>query len=142
MIGEVSDSLLPDRAIHFDSAIYADPERFYPDRFLGTTALSMTAGECINASEINNRDHFSFGAGRRVCPGYNLAENSLFILTARLLWAFDIKAPRDPATGEEWKYDVWNFNSRRLFGPKGFPVNFKVRGAEREEQIRQGLKTL
>lgn len=26
-------------------------------------------------------DHFTFGAGRRICSGIHLAENSLFILT-------------------------------------------------------------
>jgi len=31
------------------------------------------------------RDQFSFGAGRRICPGMHLTENSLFITLARIL---------------------------------------------------------
>jgi hypothetical protein len=37
------------------------------------------------------RDHFAFGAGRRICPGYHVAERSFFIGFSRLLWAFDIQ---------------------------------------------------
>ncbi|EXJ66231.1 uncharacterized protein A1O5_10847 [Cladophialophora psammophila CBS 110553] len=87
-------------ALHYDPERYPEPGRFNPARFLGTRALELSAGECINVSDPCDRDHWSFGAGRRVCPGYTLAENSLFILTARLLWAFDIIAPVDTATGK------------------------------------------
>jgi cytochrome P450 len=31
-----------------------------------------------------------FGWGRRICYGAGLAENSLFIALAKLLWAFDV----------------------------------------------------
>ena len=89
--------------------------------------------------DVSKRDHWSFGAGRRVCPGYNLAENSLFILTARLLWAFDVQAPIDPSTGEKVKYDLWNFYPRQLYGPKSFPAEFKVRDSGREKIILDGI---
>jgi hypothetical protein len=36
------------------------------------------------------RDHFSYGAGRRVCPGVHVAERSLFINISRVLWGFKI----------------------------------------------------
>lgn len=34
------------------------------------------------------RPHGTFGAGRRVCPGSHVAERTLFITMARLVWAF------------------------------------------------------
>lgn len=38
--------------------------------------------------DISQRDHFVFGAGRRICPGMNIADRSLFLAISRLLWAF------------------------------------------------------
>ncbi|KAF9890591.1 hypothetical protein FE257_005722 [Aspergillus nanangensis] len=127
-------------AIHYDPSIYPDPEKFHPDRFVGKRALDFSSGECINAADVADRDHFSFGAGRRVCPGYNLGENSLFILTARLLWAFDVRAPVDPTTGKSVEYDLWAYTKTRLFGPQPFPAEFKIRSPQKERIVREGRK--
>jgi len=35
------------------------------------------------------RPHLTFGAGRRICPGSHVAERTLFITMARLIWAFE-----------------------------------------------------
>jgi len=48
------------RAIHYDSEIHTEPERFNPDRFLG---LDLTAGECAVNADPSKRDHYAFGAG-------------------------------------------------------------------------------
>lgn len=100
----------------------------------------MTVGECISAADPQQRDHWGFGAGRRVCAGYNVAENSLFILAARLLWAFDVKAPIDKTTGKPLKYDIWNFRPTQMYGPNPFAADFTVRDERRSEAIVQGLK--
>jgi hypothetical protein len=56
----------------------------------------------INASNVADRDHFAFGAGRRVCPGYHVAERSLAVSIMRILWSFNVtvapraKLPLDP----------------------------------------------
>ena len=70
-----------------------------------------------------------------MCVGYNLAENSLLMLTARLLWAFDVRPAIDAISGEEVKYDLWNYAPIRLFGPKPFPVVFQVRSDKKKELI-------
>jgi hypothetical protein len=70
-----------------------------------------------------------------VCAGYNLAENSLLMLTARLLWAFDVLPAIDPSTGLEVEYDLWNYAPIRLFGPRPFPVRFKVRSDKKRKMI-------
>lgn len=49
--------------------------------------------------DATKRDHFSFGAGRRICPGLHVAERSMFITIARLLWAFNFSH----ATGGDGK---------------------------------------
>jgi hypothetical protein len=41
------------------------------------------------------RPHNTFGAGRRICPGWHVAEHTLFVTMARLLWAFDFRSNSD-----------------------------------------------
>ncbi|PSR77911.1 hypothetical protein PHLCEN_2v7653 [Hermanssonia centrifuga] len=45
--------------------------------------------------QTNTQNHFPFGSGRRICAGMNLAYQSLFINTAYLLWALNIRKPLD-----------------------------------------------
>ena len=46
---------------------------------------------------MQKRDHFSFGGGRRICPGLHLAERSIFVNLARLLWGFNLELAKDEA---------------------------------------------
>jgi len=41
------------------------------------------------------RDHYTFGAGRRLCQGLNIAERSLFLGIAYMLWTFSIEHALD-----------------------------------------------
>ena len=77
-------------AVNNDPDNFPDPRTFEPDRH----AVDIKAGETTQASEARNRV-WTFGAGRRVCPGQHLAENSLSIAIMRMLWAFDISKERD-----------------------------------------------
>lgn len=77
-------------ALHFDPERYERPDDFVPDRYLNHT---LKAGAYAAHSDPYERDHFDFGAGRRICPGMHLAENSLFITIASLIWAFEILPP-------------------------------------------------
>jgi len=59
-----------------------NPEHFDPSRYLdasGNTAPGM--------SEMKERGHFTYGFGRRICVGRYMADNTLFINIAVLLWA-------------------------------------------------------
>jgi len=49
----------------------------------------------MNCADPNERDHFSYGAGRRACPGVHVAERSLFINVARVLWGFNLGKKKD-----------------------------------------------
>lgn len=79
-------------AIHYDEENYPDPYKYEPARFLHH---NLTAGEYAAMADVNARDHFSFGGGRRICPGLHIAERSVFINTARLLWGFNIEHAKD-----------------------------------------------
>jgi hypothetical protein len=71
---------------------WSDPERFDPTRYLDD---SLTEAESMAQANPELRDHFTFGAGRRNCPGLHIAHNSLFINIARIMWAFNIEKSRD-----------------------------------------------
>lgn len=73
-------------AISNDQYRYSDPRRFEPERYKDD---SNSIAETATHVDPAVRDHFTFGAGRRMCPGIHVAERSLFIAMSRLLWAFD-----------------------------------------------------
>ncbi|KAJ5810401.1 cytochrome P450 [Penicillium pulvis] len=75
-------------AIGHDANRHEDPERFWPERYSHDKTTTM---ESINSTDVTRRDHFAFGSGRRVCPGYHVAERSLGVSIMRILWAFDIQ---------------------------------------------------
>ncbi|KAJ7660077.1 cytochrome P450 [Mycena rosella] len=72
-----------------DPIVFPDPERFDPQRWITSDGTAIREDLKV----------FQFGFGRRVCPGSHVANKSLFINTALLLWAFrisqDSKRPID-----------------------------------------------
>jgi len=66
-------------SVHHDQSVYPDPTTFMPERFLTDQKLP----------------HFTFGYGRRACPGSHHAYSSLLVSMAAILWGFDIKPGKD-----------------------------------------------
>lgn len=85
------------RAIHFDDARWDNPHAYEPRRYLSDP---YTTAESVNLADGNARDHFAYGAGRRICSGMHLAQNSLYIIMARTLWAYNIKRAIGPDSKE------------------------------------------
>ncbi|KAK0468676.1 cytochrome P450 [Armillaria novae-zelandiae] len=102
-----------------DPSVFANPEAFDPTRWFDD-----------DGSLRSDASLFNFGFGRRVCPGRHVADRSLFITTALLLWAFriteDDKAPID---------------QRRFKGegisitPEAFNVHFQRRVEKMDELL-------
>lgn len=69
--------LISNWSVLHDPEIYADPESFNPERFLGPKP------EPDPSIAV-------FGHGRRICPGRYLADQSMFLTISRLLATFDI----------------------------------------------------
>ena len=84
--------LISSRSINNDPTHWDRPDEFMPERYLNHP---LSAAAYLNAADPNDRDHFSYGAGRRVCPGVHLAEKSLFLNISRVLWAFDLSKKKD-----------------------------------------------
>jgi hypothetical protein len=69
-----------------------NPRVFDPSRFENNL---VTEFQSATASDPNQRQNWVFGAGRRVCQGMHIAERSLFLSVARLLWAFNLQKALD-----------------------------------------------
>lgn len=117
-------------AIHQDPQTYPEPDRFMPERWDGK--VEMAAENALGAAS----DLFTFGAGRRICPGQHLAERSIFIVISHWLWAFDIAKARDPS-GNEIPIDTKAIKPglSRKFYP--FEVSIKPRSKARDDVIRE-----
>ncbi|TVY35450.1 Cytochrome P450 monooxygenase [Lachnellula occidentalis] len=71
--------------LHHDPVLVSNPDIFDPSRFATRTLL---APEYASSADYENRDHYGYGSGRRICPGIHLAERNLWLAMAKLLWAF------------------------------------------------------
>lgn len=66
-------------AIHRCKEEYNDPDDFIPERFLNNKFGTI---DLATVDDYHRRVTYGFGAGRRVCPGQRLAENSLVSICA------------------------------------------------------------
>ena len=74
-----------------DPDVYgADAAHFNPARFLGASGEVKSC-----APETKEEGHVTYGFGRRVCVGKHVANNSLFIDFAVMLWACTFEPGKD-----------------------------------------------
>ncbi|KAL5163148.1 Cytochrome P450 89A2 [Glycine soja] len=69
----------------WDPKVWEDPMAFKPERFLNDEGFDITGSKEIKM--------MPFGAGRRICPGYNLALLHLEYFVANLVLNFEWKVP-------------------------------------------------
>jgi cytochrome P450 len=112
-------------AINLNEEYYPNPHHFDPIRFLSESERLQLGiekqpyqGQKIHPAKSG---HSSFGWGRRICPGADLAANSLFIALGKLLWAFDIL----PIESRE--YDIFAYTDGFNVRPKKFECIIRVR---------------
>jgi cytochrome P450 len=119
--------------IHNDPKRHPDPRRFDPQRYSHDT---QTAAEAANNSDAAKRDHFLFGAGRRLCQGMHIAERSLFLAISRLLWAFEFE-PGKSEDGEVMLPDANDLTEGFLVQPKPFLASIVPRDEEKARVVRE-----
>ncbi|KAL1881025.1 hypothetical protein Plec18167_003566 [Paecilomyces lecythidis] len=129
-----STVILNSWGLHHDKKRFPNPDVFDPDHFKGQMAL---ASELSTSADYESRDHYGYGAGRRLCPGIHLAERNLFLGISKLIWAFSIEPGLDgqgkpiepdfnPATG---------YSEGFLVCAKDFPCRIKPRSEARRATI-------
>jgi len=117
-----------------DETRFQNPEVFDPEHYAGVTKL---APELAASSDYEARDHWGYGAGRRLCPGIQLAERNLFLGISKLLWGFDFRPGKD-ASGKTVEPDVSNetgYSAGLLVCAHQFPCEIKVRSEARRKTI-------
>ncbi|PSN69458.1 putative cytochrome P450 [Corynespora cassiicola Philippines] len=123
-------------ALHRDAERYAEPERFVPERYLGDDSTSQ---ESLSKADVGERDHFVFGGGRRVCPGTHVAERTMFLTIARMLWAFDV----EPEKGDDGRPVVPRqdeFIQGIVVHPVKFGCEITARSEKRARYVREMWK--
>lgn len=97
-------------AIANDPEVFPEPHKFNPQRWIDDAG-------CIR----NDLRFFPFGFGRRVCPGQHVANRSVFINTALILWAFRLS--ENPAA----KIDTLDFSDTAAVHAAPFEICFEKR---------------
>lgn len=132
-------------AINTDPGRYGpgDPRAFDPSRFEGdgrTSAEAAAAGAEGGGpggpGGPGGRDQWTFGAGRRVCPGMHVADRSLFLGVARLLWGFDLERAPDGRGGEVTP-DPDDLTQGLVVAQKPFPSRITPRSNKHAQVIRE-----
>ncbi|KAG1880926.1 cytochrome P450 [Suillus subluteus] len=97
-------------AISRDPIVYPNPDQFDPERWLNSEG------------KIREDLKFpSYGFGRRICPGRHIADRSIFINVALLLWSFKItQDPQNPI-------DEMGFVDGVIAHPNPFTARFQPR---------------
>ncbi|GJC77449.1 cytochrome P450 monooxygenase yanC [Colletotrichum liriopes] len=131
-----STIFIPAYALNHSSDSSPDPSNYNPDHFL--PQANKLAPELAAASRYSERDHYSYGAGRRICVGFHLAERTQWRIIAQILWAFRIEpglGPDGKAIELDTSYAA--YEEGFLHSPKDYNVRFVPRSARHAEILRK-----
>ncbi|CAG8594815.1 40864_t:CDS:2 [Gigaspora margarita] len=118
--------------IHMDEKRYENPKEFKPERFFGITESSAVLAN----GNYQNRDHFGFGAGRRLCTAVHMAELELFLGISRLLWCFKIE--NASPLGKDGKPTPIDLEKARV-GATAWPEKYQIKFIKRHDNVENVL---
>ncbi|KAF8189663.1 cytochrome P450 [Pholiota molesta] len=105
-----------------DPLKYENPEEFNPDRFFDEN------------NELDNDDMtYTFGFGRRICPGRHMAAATVWLSIATILATFDIRPPKD-ASGNEIALNV-EYTGDLVSNPRPFKCIITPRSKDAKQLI-------
>ncbi|KAK5634643.1 hypothetical protein RRF57_010356 [Xylaria bambusicola] len=105
-----------------DPSVYTDPFVFNPERFIGPNPPPDPVD-------------YTFGYGRRICPGRFIADSSVWLTIVRSLAVFNISKGLDE-NGREIE-PTMKFTPGLISRPEDFKATIKPRSAQHEALIRQ-----
>ncbi|KAK0732016.1 chaperonin 10-like protein [Lasiosphaeris hirsuta] len=110
---------------------HADPRRFEPERYEDDF---QSLGDAAANPHASKRDQFTFGAGRRICPGIHVAERGLFLGVSRMLWGFNM-TPAQDADGKDIIPDQEKLTQEFVCMPEEFPATITPRREKKRQMI-------
>lgn len=130
-------------AINHDPDEYENPDSFDPSRFLKHPLglkSTLNATEKVLDEPIKDaatsyrfrRRNYGFGAGRRVCAGQRMAENTMMMTMAKLVWSFNVVATHG-AKQVDTSIHAWN--DGLVMALKHIDVQFILRSEDKRDVI-------
>ncbi|KAK4981121.1 hypothetical protein LTR66_001475 [Elasticomyces elasticus] len=120
-------------AVQNDPVRHPQPRVFDPTRWKNDT---QNSAEAASNPDVTKRDHFVFGAGRRICQGMHIADRSLFLAISRLLWAFNFNRAIDEHTKKEIVPDMDDLKDGLFILPNPFRADIVPRDANKARRVR------
>lgn len=114
-----------------DERYFDRPDEFIPERFI-RNPYGIKEGVI---DDPVRRPNLQYGAGRRVCPGVNAASTSIELMTARLIWGFELLPAIAPDTGKEIYPDLDNCTEGILVVPLSTSARIVPRSAHHKDVI-------
>lgn len=125
-------------SIHRREAEYERPHDFVPERFLRHPYGLRPAPAADSAPELEKdgrRALYTFGSGRRLCPGEQFAFTAVLLAVAKIIWAYEILPPPG---GVDVSIET-GFVDGTVTQPVNPEVRFRYRDAKREQGIALDL---
>lgn len=120
--------------MHNDPSVYDEPRAFKPERWEGK--LQDAKEDSVGArSEL-----FTFGAGRRICPGQHLAERNLFLTVSKIIWACDV-SKKMTEDGNEIPIDTETYSPGGIISIAPYAVDINPRSTARLDVAKREWKT-
>lgn len=112
------------RAMTVDEMYFPEPLTYVPERWIENPKLPVSV----------------FGFGRRTCPGRHLVLKSMSLVTARLLWAFDVSPVPGHSIESLKKLENNPIDHGATQEPLPFEAQFTVRGTDRRVLVEEGWR--
>lgn len=117
--------------IHMDENRHHNPRAFNPDRYKDDR---QSLAEAAANPDASKRDQFTFGAGRRICPGIHIAERSLFLAISRMMWAFNVEPALDEK-GQQILPDADRLTQGFVCMPEEYPARITPRSKAKADMV-------
>lgn len=118
-------------SINMDPERHPNPRQYRPERYIDD---NQSLADAAANPDPKGRDQFTFGAGRRICPGMHVAERSLFLAISRFLWAFKVE-PKLAANGDPMMPDPDRLTQGFVCMPEEFECSILPRDSDRAERV-------
>jgi cytochrome P450 len=124
--------------IHRNEEEYDRPDEFIPERFLDNPYGVRSKSDAKRMESDGRKTLYTFGSGRRRCPGEQFAVTTVMVVVSKIAWSYDIMPPPEGVDiSIETGYEEGTVNH-----PVNPKVLFKLRDGTREEVLVEDLQRI